>query len=117
MSKQRNWSSFKDSLLLYVVVAGFLVLGIVLLYQGYASVRGNPHPTCEGRPMSPGDYCQSKTGSGSVLGTHSYNEMVHGGATFGNIAEMVIGVGIIAIVLLLGFALLRAAMRRSRRQA
>ncbi len=64
--------------------------------------------------MSPGDHCQTRTGSGSVLSTRSYSDMVHGGATFGNISEIVVGVGILAVVAGVVFFLLRAAVRRRR---
>jgi hypothetical protein len=94
MQKRFDWGN----LLLPAVGLGFFALGCAMLYQGYADFRGTAHPTCNGVAMSPGDWCQTRTSSGSNLGGRSYSEMVGGGATLSNVAAMVVGALLVVFV-------------------
>ena len=87
MQKRFDWGN----LLLPAVGLGFFVIGCAMLYQGYGDFRGTAHPTCNGIAMSSGDWCETRTSSGSNLGGRSYSEMVGGGATFSNVGAMVVG--------------------------
>jgi hypothetical protein len=94
MLKRFDWSN----LMLPAVGLGLLALGCAMLYGGYADFRGTAHPTCNGTAMSPGDWCETKTSSGSSLGGRSYSEIAGGGATLSNVGLMVVGALLVVLV-------------------
>lgn len=111
MQKKFDW----HDLLLPAIGLGLFALGCVMLYGGYADFRGTAHPTCNGSAMSPGDWCETKTSSGSNLGGRSYSEIAGGGATFGNVAEMVLGALLVVFVCFV--TVLMTSINRSRKSS
>jgi hypothetical protein len=111
MQKRFDWRN----LLLPAIGLGFFALGGVMLYVGYADFRGTAHPTCNGTAMSPGEWCETRTSSGSSLGGRSYSEIAGGGAPFGNVAEMVVGA--LLVVFVCAVTVLIMSINRSRKSS
>src|SRR5258708_7949254 len=104
---RRSGKSRVRAIISAVILAGLALIAILFVYPGDHSGSA---PTCDGRPMSPGDICDEYA-NGSLAHSYNYQQMLQHQQASHPIALVLGIIAIVAAVFVVVFAFTRLGPR------